>query len=163
MSNLANVLVSLDGFEPNELALILEVIALKTGTRPPSPQERNSPRSGLFSRYKKGSPPNRPVTPANEANATVDPLEWELLRSAAFLELLQACNACAAPQLSGKGRKADMLNRVNSVRDAWNRIPKHLLQPFLGREAPKIWRATDQTEPSLASDPLADAADGSDN
>jgi hypothetical protein len=143
MSQLASVLAGLDGLTPTELVLVQEVIALKTGTSPPSVTEVKPQKPGLFGRRKgKGSLSpalpmlvgSQPTDISGRPMFDIDPLKWEFLESEEFSELIQAVEACSAPLVHGGGRKLDMLQRVTSVKAAWDTIPNRLKRPFRASE-----------------------------
>jgi hypothetical protein len=146
MSKLANVIVGLDELSPAELEVVAQVIALRTGTRPSSPtKERPSTGRGLLGRVK-GREPMAP-TLAKGPTWDVDPLKFELVESQEFEELIHAVSACSAPLVYGAGRKQDMLNRVESVKAAWEAIPRRLKQwPF---------RAVENSKKERSPSPLA--------
>jgi len=143
MSSLANVIVGLDSLNPAELGVVAEVIALRTGNRPPSPSETRSPKRGLFGR-RANSESKTPVV-LSRSMPGIDPLKWEFVESEEFSELIEAVQACSAPLVYGPGRKQDMLHRVTSVKAAWDHIPERLQLPFRASETRQEGSAPPQT------------------
>jgi hypothetical protein len=72
------------------------------------------------------------LTPSLTVDAAlkVDPQKWELVESPEFTGLIRAVSLCSAPLPTGPGRKGEMLNRVSTVKDAWEAIPTRLKRPF---------------------------------
>jgi hypothetical protein len=65
-----------------------------------------------------------------DAALKVDPQKWELVESPEFTGLIRAVSLCSAPLPTGQGRKGELLNRVSTVKDAWEAIPSRLKRPF---------------------------------
>jgi hypothetical protein len=133
MSKLAHVIVGLDELSPAELEVVGQVIALRTGTVPASPQGVSPPKTGLFGRGKK----KLSFSAALQKGCTlgVDPLKAEFIESDEGSRLMSAVAAASGPSKSGKSRNKEAADRLSAVTTAWNSVPVRLQRPFRATES----------------------------
>jgi hypothetical protein len=145
MSQLANVIVGLDGLSEAELRTVAQVIAMRTGKFPPSStgQRPKDPHSA-------GSPEQlKAVVEKLVVGQSPKPTVDDLVGSPQFQQLAASIVLCSKPLVPGPGRKREMLRRVETVATSWKNLPEVEKYPF--HEA--LSRAGDGSEPAKSQAP----------
>jgi len=145
MAELADVIIRLDKLSPVEQEVVLKVLAARVGISQPSTEPLA--QAAVLPQAKPARQDVSPTGSVDEAagasalSSSVQKLsvteqspvtkDAEFRENPEFRALMKSVSDCSKPLLSGAGRKADMLNRVNSIRSAWEKLPSRLKQPFL--------------------------------
>jgi hypothetical protein len=155
MKELADILIRLDSLSPFEKGVVLSVLAAELGKPKISPE---SMTQGPVSTEAVNDSLTKSVSRLAISDQRSEIADSEFTNSGEFRQLIQAVTACSADIPSGPGRKVVILNRVNSVRAAWEKVPKRLKKPFHLDESQAAGHSAKATSPPVAGEPPASNA-----